>query len=163
MSPAALMIVLMLTGVILLGAEIYVPGGVLGTFGALSLIASVVVGFSIGPLAGWTGLGGIILLGVIGAYFWMQVFPRSTAGKRLTLDYDGSTFTTRSTQSEGYLGRVGVAQTELRPSGLATFDGRRVDVIAEHGEWLAAGTHVRVIRVSGSRIYVEADETANSA
>jgi membrane-bound serine protease (ClpP class) len=42
----------------------------------------------------------------------------------------------------------------LRPAGLATFDDRRVDVLSE-GDFVPAGTPVRVTRVEGARIFVK--------
>jgi membrane-bound serine protease (ClpP class) len=42
----------------------------------------------------------------------------------------------------------------LRPAGVATIGGRRVDVLTE-GEFVNAGTPVRVTRVEGARIFVQ--------
>ena len=42
----------------------------------------------------------------------------------------------------------------LRPAGIASIDGRRVDVLTE-GEFIAQGTPIRVVRVEGARIFVE--------
>ena len=54
-------------------------------------------------------------------------------------------------------GEVGVATSDLRPSGLALFGDRRVDVVSQ-GDFIAAGTRVRVIEVSGNRVMVESVE-----
>jgi membrane-bound serine protease (ClpP class) len=51
-------------------------------------------------------------------------------------------------------GRSGTAASYLRPAGIASIDGRRVDVLTE-GEFIAQGTPIRVVRVEGSRIFVE--------
>lgn len=50
-------------------------------------------------------------------------------------------------------GVVGVATTDLRPSGRADVDGRPVDVTSEGG-YVEAGTSVRVLRVEGARVFV---------
>jgi membrane-bound serine protease (ClpP class) len=42
----------------------------------------------------------------------------------------------------------------LRPAGVASIDGRRIDVLTS-GEFINAGTPVRVTRVEGARIFVE--------
>ncbi|MEI6033821.1 MAG: NfeD family protein [Verrucomicrobiae bacterium] len=52
-------------------------------------------------------------------------------------------------------GGLGTAQTTLRPSGKALFGGCLADVVAE-GEFLEAGTPVKILSVSGSRIVVTA-------
>jgi membrane-bound serine protease (ClpP class) len=51
------------------------------------------------------------------------------------------------------LGRTGIASSYLRPAGVATIDGKRIDVLTE-GEFVTAGTAVRVTRVEGARIFV---------
>ena len=52
---------------------------------------------------------------------------------------------------------MGVATSDLRPSGLALFGDRRVDVVSQ-GDFISAGTRVRVIEVSGNRVMVESVE-----
>lgn len=49
----------------------------------------------------------------------------------------------------------GTALSFLRPAGVATFNGVREDVLTE-GEFVPAGTPVRVTRVEGARIFVRA-------
>ncbi|MGE3176984.1 MAG: NfeD family protein, partial [Vicinamibacterales bacterium] len=41
----------------------------------------------------------------------------------------------------------------LRPAGLATFDGERVDVVSD-GDFVPAGAGIEVVRVTGNRIVV---------
>jgi membrane-bound serine protease (ClpP class) len=45
---------------------------------------------------------------------------------------------------------TGVALTDLRPSGIATIDGERVDVVTE-GEHIAEGESIEVVRDEGYR------------
>ncbi len=54
----------------------------------------------------------------------------------------------------GLRGRTGTAVSFLRPAGIASIDGRRVDVLTE-GEFIPQGTPVRVVRVEGARVFVE--------
>ncbi|MGH8046874.1 MAG: NfeD family protein [Chthoniobacterales bacterium] len=51
------------------------------------------------------------------------------------------------------VGETGVALSILRPAGRAEFDGRVVDVMTD-GEFLDAGTVVRVVEVSGAQVVV---------
>jgi membrane-bound serine protease (ClpP class) len=53
----------------------------------------------------------------------------------------------------GYLGSVGEVTSDLRPSGIAEFQGVRMPVVSE-GAFISAGTHVEVVLVQGSRIVV---------
>ena len=62
----------------------------------------------------------------------------------------------RSTEDmEVFLGREGVTTTVLRPTGMAEFDGVRLNVMSE-GEYVQSGTPVQIVRVDGSRILVRA-------
>jgi membrane-bound serine protease (ClpP class) len=51
-------------------------------------------------------------------------------------------------------GEIGIARTILRPAGKADFGGRLVDVISD-GEFLDAGTPIRILQISGGRVVVE--------
>jgi membrane-bound serine protease (ClpP class) len=53
------------------------------------------------------------------------------------------------------LNGIGTAVTQLRPSGVATINGQRVDVVTEGG-LIERGTPVKVVAVEGSRIVVRA-------
>jgi membrane-bound ClpP family serine protease len=54
------------------------------------------------------------------------------------------------------VGRTGRAATVLRPTGAMELDGQRVDVVTE-GEFVPAGTAIRVLYVQGPRVVVAAD------
>jgi len=57
-------------------------------------------------------------------------------------------------------GQSGTASSYLRPAGVATVDGRRVDVLTQ-GEFIPAGTPIRVTRVEGARVFVEPIDIPN--
>jgi membrane-bound ClpP family serine protease len=54
------------------------------------------------------------------------------------------------------IGAVGVAVTDLRPSGRAEFDGHIIDAICS-GRWIDSGTAVRIVR-DGMEVKVEPNE-----
>ena len=58
-----------------------------------------------------------------------------------------------------FLGRTGRAATTLRPAGVMESGPDRLDVVTE-GEFLEAGTPLRVVQVDGNRIVVGRDEGA---
>ncbi len=60
------------------------------------------------------------------------------------------------------VGRVGTAATVLRPTGAMEIDGQRLDVVTE-GEFIEAGTRIRVLYVQGPRVVVAADGPAPRA
>ena len=58
---------------------------------------------------------------------------------------------------EVFLGKEGTTITVLRPTGMAEFDGVRLNVVSE-GEFVQNGVKVRIVDVEGSRILVRTVE-----
>ena len=54
---------------------------------------------------------------------------------------------------EVFLGKEGVTTTVLRPTGMAEFEGVKLNVVAD-GEYIPKDVPVRVERVEGSRVVV---------
>ncbi|MBN1268301.1 MAG: nodulation efficiency protein D [Kiritimatiellae bacterium] len=146
--------VLLVAGLFLIGAEIFIPGGVIGTIGGLCLIGAIVIAFATFPahVALLIAVGIVVLLGLC-LVLWIRFFPRTPVGKSLTLAEDGKRFKATRAGLPELLGKEGVTQTELRPAGIAKIDGQRVDVVTE-SDWVAVNVKVRVIEVEGNRIVV---------
>ena len=152
-SSLQLFITLLIAGLILIGGEVFVPGGIIGTMGFLALIAAIVVAFNSSVTAGFYALVGIAILTGAIIWLWIKFLPKSIFGKRLTLSEDGSTFKAPPAELEALLNKEGVALCELRPSGFAQIDGRKVDVLSEGGH-IQNGTRVSVVAVDGFRVVV---------
>ncbi len=79
-----------------------------------------------------------------------EVFPESRVARK---------FISRNSVGElgvdkpELLNATGTALTQLRPSGVASLNGQRVDVVTEGG-LIERGAAVRVVAVEGSRIVV---------
>ncbi|MFA7256746.1 MAG: NfeD family protein [Kiritimatiellales bacterium] len=150
-------ITLLVCGLFLIGVEIFIPGGVVGTLGALALVGAAVIGFmTFPPVFGWLSLLLILTLTALAAFVWMKFFPKSPMGKMLSLnqniskkDQDDSTWKP---------GMKGTAMSTLRPSGRALIEGQHADVIADDGTWIEQNAPVEVVKVSGNRIYVRKTE-----
>lgn len=151
-------IILLGVGLIALGVEAFVlPGfGVAGILGIAAVSGAMVM-----ALLGSAPTGGDITmaLAVLGTaivitaavfFTWLRRLPNSERWEGLLLR--GSVH-----RDEGYLsapsrgeliGKVGVALTDLRPSGTAIVVDERIDVVSE-GEWVKAGAEVIVVRSEG--------------
>ena len=51
------------------------------------------------------------------------------------------------------VGTEGIALSTLRPSGIAEFNGKRFDVVAD-GEWIESGEAVKITKTSGGYVSV---------
>lgn len=58
------------------------------------------------------------------------------------------------------VGSRGVAETDLRPSGVARIRERRVDVVTD-GEYISRGSRVIVVAVEGTRVVVRREDDAS--
>ena len=133
-----------------------VPGhGAPGIVGGIALLLAILLAFGI-PfffIAVQTIATSIILTI---ALFWLatRAFPENAFIKRLTFaGVQGAEYVTSSDFT--YLrGKTGSAASFLRPAGVATIGGQRVDVLTE-GDFIPAGTPVRVTRVEGARVFVQ--------
>jgi membrane-bound serine protease (ClpP class) len=139
----------------LVGAEVFVPGGVMGTIGGLCLVAAVGVSFKVfGPQIGsLIAFATVILMGIV-MYLWIRIFPKTKMGRKMTVSHSEADYRAPDGSLAGLMGRTGVAVTPLRPGGFALIDGRRVDVISDVG-MLESGAEVRVVRVDGFRVLVK--------
>lgn len=84
-----------------------------------------------------------------------QAKPQEATGTvGLGAEARGSSLTKRFDHLRG---KEGVAESVLRPSGMALIDGERVDVLAD-GQFIEPGTKIRVLLVEGTRVVVRAVE-----
>lgn len=149
-----LYIALILGGIILIGAEIYVPGGILGLLGALALIGAAALGFMLfGPANGLISALIIVAATTLGFFLWIRYFPGSSMGKLLTLGQTGDTYRSSDDRTE-LLDAEGTALTNLTPSGVAEINGQRIDVVADGG-WVDQGARVKVVNIHGNRVVVD--------
>ncbi len=145
--------ILLLAGLILLGAEIFVPGGVLGVIGALCLLGAIITGLYAFPgRGGYVAFGVILLIGVAMG-LWITIFPRTRIGKRMAVATDLRAAKAADNANHALVGKEGVAVSDLRPAGYALLDGRRVDVLTQ-GEMISKGMSVKVVHVEGNRVFV---------
>ena len=146
-----LIIVLLAVGAILMFLEVFLPGLVAGTLGFLCWVAAVILSYrDFGWQTGNLMLGGVLAGLVIGVFCWLKFFPESRiAGLFISRRTVGELGVTRPE----LLHRTGVAITQLRPSGTAFINGKRVDVVTEGG-LIDQGASLKVVAVEGLRVVV---------
>lgn len=155
--PQGFIAALFVIGIVLLAVEIFViPGfGVSGILGIAALIGGIF-------LVTDSLLGGLLLTAGMLVALGMIIFLsfRLPHTQRLWRKFSLSTrqntkegYVAQKVHYETYLGRVGIALTQLRPAGTADFEGEYLDVVTEGG-FIKPETRVRVIAVEGARIIV---------
>ena len=87
-------------------------------------------------------------------YLLVRQLPQRGRGIFLMAATDKATGYVAAPTREDLVGAVGVAATDLHPSGSALIDDERLDVVAEAG-FIEKGQNVRVVRSEGYRHVVE--------
>lgn len=147
---------LLVAGLMLIGAEVFVPGGVLGAIGAMALMTAATMGFIIFPpaVATMIALAMIVMVGIVVA-LWIKLFPHTSIGRQMTDLRDLKDVNSTDSTLTGLVGKIGISRSALRPAGIIEIENRRIDVVTA-GEMIDSNTPVRVRAVEGPRVIVEA-------
>ena len=159
---------LVIIGIIFLFLEITViPGfGIAGMLGGLSLLGAFSYSFYLAIFVPGSGISlgmamafiTISLAGGIAAVIaGLKIFPNTKLGKAMILSHeqreeDGFIGTEQGL--ELYLGEIGVAETDLRPTGYGRIKGDKIDVKSD-GEYITKGEKIKVIKVEANTVTVE--------
>ena len=153
-------IICFLIGIGLLIMEAFMPGfGAPGITGIVLEVSTLVMTwFEHGPIATLAMLLIVLLVLAIA----ISTSLRSITKGRLR--NTSLVHTQTESNEDGYrsvedlavfMDKEGTATSVLRPTGIADFDGVRLNVSSE-GDFIPAGTKVRIIKVEGAKILVRA-------
>ena len=139
---------------ILLELHVFPGHGLSGALGLLALGAAVFLAFGAAfSVVAIQAISIAIVLSVVLFAVFVRMAPQSAYFRRITFtNVQGPEFVANR-DFQGLVGHMGVATSYLRPAGVAHVDGERVDVLTE-GDFLPAGSAIRVSRVQGSRVFV---------
>src|SRR5829696_8335313 len=158
MEPLLLAYILIGVGVVLVLAELFIPTGfILVVVGVCCALVGVGLMFVHGSMENaLTALlslcvGGPLLGGLL-FYLW----PHSPMGRRLIRAAEDDVTVANmagNVELEALRGKTGRTVSPLRPSGVAVFDGRRIDVITE-GLMVEPGRWVKCVEVRANKVIV---------
>ncbi len=148
-------VILLVLGVVLIIAELFLPGGIAGIAGLIAIVASLMLSsadmgymaMSIGIALLVTIAASLILFKTVGmerGFFRHIILNESASAEK--------GFLSSVTRLE-LIGLEGEAITPLRPAGTAILEGERLDVVSEGG-FVQAQQRVKVVKTEGSRIVV---------
>lgn len=151
-----LVVILFVCAIMLIFAEIFLPGGVLGVIGVIALIASITVGWMRYPDYGFFILLGELVVTVVAIVIGIRLITRTGLRRHFTLlstqqVADGYTSPIEDHAPVGTVARV---HSSLRPAGSIMVDNYRVDAVSD-GSFIDAGKMIRVVEVAGNRVVVE--------
>jgi membrane-bound serine protease (ClpP class) len=159
-------ILMFIAGLGLILLEVFViPGfGIAGIGGILLIIASLFLALvGADPFLDMRAVSMAIIqltvalvLSIILIIVLAKFLPRTNIFKKFVLSFEEKSeegFVSHST-SEELVGKTGKALTDLRPSGTAEIDDKRVDVVTD-SEFIEKGSNIEVLEVEGIRVVVK--------
>jgi membrane-bound ClpP family serine protease len=137
--------------VIFLIGEAFLPSaGILGVSAVVAAIAGVVCLFRYDTTWGLSGTLGLVVLGPIAVYGLLKLWPHTPIGRRVIgapteeeLERVHQEEASQRAARAALIGLEGQTLTDLRPVGLASIRGERMEVLSETG-FVPTGTRVRV-------------------
>ena len=155
MKNIMLPVIMQVIGSAVIITEIIIPSA-----GLLSVVAICLFGYSIylvfttvSYFAGFVFVCADMVVIPLLIIYGIKLMARSPVTLRKKLSKSDG-FTSQSHELEGYTGYEGETVTNLRPSGTAVIDGKRLDVIAR-GEFIEKGSRIVVSVVEGNQVIVK--------
>lgn len=158
-------LLIILVGILLLLIEmIVIPGfGIAGVGGIIVIIfglyrlllPDVPVGEEVADMAMF-GLTIGIIGGLVGLVLLFKLMTKTKFWKKLATPdvQDHARGYDTSLGLEDMVGKIGVAKSDLRPSGWVTVDDKKIFVVSD-GTFIEDGQKVKIIKVDGNRVVVK--------
>lgn len=154
-----ILIVLLAVGLAMVALEILTPSFGLATLLALLALGwAVWIAFGISSVFGWVLLVSLVVAMPAYVGLMFKLLPKLGFSRRLFLgrgrEPEGSGVP-ESARNAALVGKRGVAETLLRPSGMIRVDAQRVPALAEMGV-IQPGEPVIVVRAGETEVVVRA-------
>lgn len=148
-------IILLGIGIVLIVLEFFVPGGIMGGIGVLSIIISLLLAAdNIGHMIFSILIA--LLVTIIASVILFKRFGYEKGIFRHIILFDSTSsdkgYVSNVTRSD-LIGLEGITVTPLHPSGTAVFNNERFDVVTEGG-FINNNKKVKIIKAEGPRIIV---------
>lgn len=149
---------LFLVGILLMILEIFLPGGIVGAIGFISIVSGLVMA-AYDTEQGLASLGIAVLITAVITFILIKKYGFKGLINRFILSDE-------QRNEQGYVapkdqrnlvGKKGIALTPFRPAGVAKIEGTRVDAVSAGG-FIQAGVQIVVVQVEGTRVVVQEEE-----
>lgn len=135
---------LVILGLALIMLEIFIPGGIVGIFGGISLLAAVGFAYESYGMEGAIIVFGIGLIGLVAClWFEFKILPKTPAGKKFFLQNHVEGKSQPDVGSDDMIGKEGETATALSPSGYVIVEGRKLEAFSRSG-FLEKGESVKI-------------------
>lgn len=146
---------LILLGLVFISFELIIPGGILGFLGGVAILAACIlayIDYGILPAAGVL-LGSLVLV-VLTLLIELKFLPKTKIGAQMFLKKQVDDHSTKILGTESLLGKSGMAQTTLAPTGIVIVEGKSYEGFSRDG-LIQKGEHIKVVDRDNFRVVVE--------
>ncbi|NQZ57454.1 MAG: hypothetical protein HRT88_08300 [Lentisphaeraceae bacterium] len=151
MEPG-LAIILCVAGIICVALEVYLPGGIIGSIGAIAILTSIFFAYQHSPGFGTMLLVCAVAGSVSTSWFSFKYLTKSPGGRKaLLLD---TNIKVPEEKHISLLDKEGEAVCDLRPTGRISIDDEPYDA-QSRGEYVEKGALVKVIAVEADHVFVK--------
>ena len=148
-------LLLAVSGILLLAAEVFVPGGILGALGSLCLLAGVVLVYMEG---GWlAALGALALsfiLAMVAFYAEIKILERTKLGRSGILSASLQGSATAPQAAADIVGKCGEVMTPMNPTGMVRVEGALYEAASIDGS-LGKGEQFVIVGQDNFRLLVK--------
>jgi membrane-bound ClpP family serine protease len=166
LDPIGWAVVLLVVGCGILVLEIFIPsGGLLSFLAFVALVASLIVAFNQSVTTGLSFMAISVLAVPLAIGIAFKLWPKTPMGKAILGELPTEEETRPDDPRRELVGRVGVAQSLMLPSGAVLIDGKLIDAVSQ-GIAIDPGQPVVVVEVKANRVMVRpasAGETQSAA
>lgn len=151
-----IIIILAVSGIILILAEVFLPGGILGGIGFLCIGVSIYFSYQEKGITGL--LVSAVVLITAGIATWLlalRLLPSTSMGKDLFLSKTQKGYDTRSEGLSALVGKNGKTISTLRPTGKVEVDDQKYDAVTD-GEFIPQGAEIVIKGLRSNQLIVEA-------
>jgi membrane-bound ClpP family serine protease len=154
LDPIGWAIVLLVLGCGLLVLEVFIPsGGLLSFFAFIALVASMIVAFNRNLTTGLSFMAVAVLAVPLAIGLAFKLWPKTPMGKAILGELPTEEETRPDDPRRALVGRIGVAQSMMLPSGSVMIDGKLIDAVSQ-GIAIDPGQAVVVVEVKANRVMV---------
>jgi membrane-bound ClpP family serine protease len=154
---------LLAASLLLIIIEVFVPsGGLISIVAAGCGVTGLIFLYRYSTAWGVSGTVAMFILGPMAFGFALKVWPSTPIGRKMLgekepeeKEADRLAELAERERMLSLIGAQGTVVTDLRPVGLAMFDGKRTEVLSESGI-VRAGATVRITSIDSNQIKVRA-------
>lgn len=155
-----LIVLLFVLGIVFIAVEVFVPGGIVGSIGALMMFAGSALAFrEFGTAGGLLMLLVAVAVGGGALFLEFRVLPKTRVGRRVFLDTEIKAVAAAvGEDASALVGQSAEAITMLSPTGYVRVAGLRYEAYCQSGQ-VPAGTELKIVGADNFRLIVTRPST----